>query len=95
MIFRKLHSIKICFTVNSWSPSHWKHNGGWGLFSILNECVKYDAEEKEHCDDDVDDNEGDDAGDESNDCYGDYIFVLLVRLYNVVRFIFSNIKIIK
>ena len=40
MIFRKLHSIKICFTVNSWSPSHWSHNGGWGLFSILNECVK-------------------------------------------------------
>ena len=40
MIFRKLHSIKICFTVNSWSPSHWSHNGGLGLFSILNECVK-------------------------------------------------------
>ena len=40
MIFRKLHSIEICFTVNSWSPSHWSHNGGWGLFSILNECVK-------------------------------------------------------
>ena len=40
MIFRKLHSFNICFTVNSWSPSHWSHNGGWGLFSILNECVK-------------------------------------------------------
>ena len=40
MILRKLHSIKICFTVNSWSPSHWSHKGGWGLFSILNECVK-------------------------------------------------------
>ena len=40
MIFRKLHSIEICFTVNSWFPSHWSHNGGWGLFSILNECVK-------------------------------------------------------
>ena len=40
MIFSNLHSIKICFTVNSWSPSHWSHNGGWGLFSILNECIK-------------------------------------------------------
>ena len=40
MIFRKLHSIKICFRVNSWSPTHWSHNGGWGLFSILNECIK-------------------------------------------------------
>ena len=41
MIFRKLHSIKICLTLtcNSWSPSHWSHNGGWGLFSILNEYV--------------------------------------------------------
>ena len=40
MIFRKSHSIKICFTVNSWSPSHWSHKGGWGLFSILNECIR-------------------------------------------------------
>ena len=40
MIFRELHSIKICFTVNSFSPSHWSHNGGLGLFSILNECVQ-------------------------------------------------------
>ena len=30
----------MCFTVNSWSLSHWSHKGGWGLFSILNECVK-------------------------------------------------------
>ena len=40
MIFRKLHSIKICFIDSSWPPAHWSHKGGWGLFSILNEYVK-------------------------------------------------------